>query len=219
MDFGFPLAPGEAAGDIIVMFQRRQKHSLLTKVGQFIWPRMGWRRTLSYFWHRLQRIPGTPSSIAAGFAVGVGIAMTPFYGAHVVTAGLVAWAIRGNILASLLGAQAANPWTAPPLWFAAYYLGNWMMGIDTTDHPPNFIPMFKGLTEAILNLNMDVFLATVWPIFWPMVVGSIPMSLAAGIVAYFTLLPVLKTVQHRRVMRLQRNSGHHIDLPPAGADV
>ena len=28
---------------------------------------MGWRRTLSYYWHRLQRIPGTASSIAAGF--------------------------------------------------------------------------------------------------------------------------------------------------------
>ena len=180
---------------------------------------MGWRRTLSYMWHRLQRIPGTPSSIAAGFAVGVGIAMTPFYGTHIVTAALVAWAIRGNILASILGAQAANPWTAPPLWFGAYYLGTWMMGIDSKAHPPSFVQMFKGLTEATLNLNMDMFLETVWPIFWPMMVGSVPMGLVAGTVSYFALLQVLRTAQHRRVLRMQRKSGHHIELPPAGADV
>jgi len=201
------------------MFQRRTKQSFLTKVGQVLWPRMGWRRTLAYFWHRLQRIPGTPSSIAAGFACGVGIAMTPFYGTHIVTAGLMAWAIRGNIFAAVLGAQAANPWTAPPLWFAAYYLGTWMMGIDSHDHPPNFIAMFKGLTEATLNLNMEMFRRTVWPIFWPMIVGSVPMGIVAGMASYFAMLPVLKTVHLRRVTRRESKRVPHVDLPPAGVDV
>ncbi len=181
---------------------------------------MGWRRTIAYFWHRLQRIPGTPSSIAAGFACGVSIAMTPFYGTHIVTAGLMAWAIRGNILAAVLGAQAANPWTAPPLWFAAYYLGAWMMGINVNDHPPNFIAMFKGLTEATLNLNTEMFHKRVWPIFWPMLVGSFPMAIVAGLGSYFALLPVLKGVHLRRIARRERKRpGPHIVLPPAGADV
>ncbi len=162
---------------------------------------MGWRRTLSYYWHRLQRIPGTASSIAAGFACGAAAAMTPFYGTHIITAGLVAWAVRGNVFAAVLGAQIANPWTGPPLWFGAYYLGAWMMGIDLGDHPPDFVQMFKGLTEATLNFDIGVFRADVWPIFWPMIVGSVPMAIVAGIAAYFGLLPVLKAVQLERVLR------------------
>ena len=201
------------------MFQRREQLSLLSKAGQIFWPRMGWRRTLSYFWHRLQRIPGTPSSIAAGFACGAAISMTPFYGTHIVTAGLLAWAIRGNIFAAVLGAQLANPWTAPPLWFGAYYMGAWMAGLDLADHPPNFIAMFKGLTESTLNLDGAMFRNRVWPIFWPMVVGSIPMGIVAGVVSYFALLPVLKTVQERRLARRTRKREDTVPMPPAGVDV
>src|SRR5262245_35098476 len=105
------------------MFRRREELSLLHKIGQWVWPRMGWRRTLAYFWHRLQRIPGTPASIAAGFACGAAVAMTPFYGTHIITGSLLAWALRGNIIAAVFGAQVANPWTAAPLWFGAYYIG------------------------------------------------------------------------------------------------
>jgi uncharacterized protein len=186
------------------MFQRRRKMPLYRRLGQWVWPRMGWKRTGVYFWHRLQRIPGTPSSIAAGFACGAAISMTPFYGTHIVTAGLMAWAIRGNIFAAVLGAQIANPWTAPPLWFAAYYLGGWMVGIDVSEHPPNFIEMFKGLTESVLDFDMEMFRARVWPIFWPMIIGSIPMASVTGLGSYFALLPVLKGVQLRRVSRRQR---------------
>ena len=132
--------------------------------------------------------------------------MTPFYGTHMVTAGLLAWALRGNVFASLVGAQVANPWTAPPLWFAAYYLGIWMLGSDIAGHAPNFIEMFRGLTDSICTTDMDMFRERVWPIFWPMLVGSVPMVVVVGIASYFTLLPVLKTVQQRRFLRLQRKA-------------
>ena len=79
-----------------------------------------------------------------------------------------------------------------------------MMGVDLDDHPPNFIQMFKGLTETVLNVNIDMFLTKVWPIFWPMLVGSRPMAIVAGVVSYFALLPVLKTVQMRRILRRRR---------------
>jgi uncharacterized protein (DUF2062 family) len=200
----FPLAPRRLEGNISGMFRRRRKVSLLANIGQWIWPRMGWRRTTAYFWHRLQRIPGTPSSIAAGFACGAAVAMTPFYGTHILTGMLIAFAIRGNVIASVLGAQISNPWTAAPLWFAAYYLGAWMMGFDPVHHPPNFVQMFKALTESVLNTDMKMFSEKVWPIFWPMTLGSIPMALAAGLGSYFVLIPILKTVQARRLLRLQR---------------
>jgi len=202
------------------MFQRREKKSIWAKIRGIIWPRMGWMRTFSYFWHRLQRIPGTSSSIAAGFACGAAASMTPFYGTHILSGALLAWAIRGNIIASILGAQIANPWTAPPLWFAAYYVGAWMLGIDIAEHPPNFVHMFKGLTEAVLHANMKMFVDSVWPVFGPMTLGSIPLGLIVGFGFYFALEPVLKTVQTRRAMRMQRKQvAAHAAIPPAGADV
>ena len=201
------------------MFRRRQKLPLLTRIGRWIWPRTGWRRALSYMWHRLQRIPGTPSSIAAGFACGAAVAMTPFYGTHMAVGGLLALALGGNVIGAFFGAQIANPWTAAPLWFGAYYIGAWMLGINLADHPPNFIHMFKSLTEATLNLDIDMFLKQVWPIFWPMVVGSVPMAFVAGIVSYFTLTPILKSVQAQRRARVRRKREKTRDnSPPAGAD-
>lgn len=180
---------------------------------------MGWRRTVVYFWHRLQRIPGTPSSIAAGFAVGAAIAMTPLYGTHIVTAGLIAWALRGNIFAAVLGAQVANPWTAPPLWYGSYYVGTMISGLGT-HRPPNFIRMFKGLTESTLQLNWDMFVREVWPVFWPMLVGSVPMGIVAGLTSYFALVPVLERVHKRRVeRRLEKTHPPGVTMPPAGTDV
>ena len=146
--------------------------------------------------------------------------MTPFYGTHIVTAGLVAWALRANLVAAVVGAQIANPWTAPPLWYAAYYIGALVSGLDVAGHPPAFVEMFKGLTEATLQLDMHMFLVRVWPIFWPMLVGSVPMGIIAGVASYFAILPVLKTVQKRRIDRMQKRAGVvHAPFPPAGADV
>lgn len=202
------------------MFQRRQRLPLHFRMTQWIWPRMGWKRTGLYYWHRLQRIPGTPESVAAGFACGAAISMTPFYGTHIVTAGLVAWALRANLLAAVVGAQLANPWTAPPLWYAAYYIGALMAGIDVAGHPPAFVEMFKGLTEAALQLDKVMFRDRVWPIFWPMLIGSIPMGIVTGVVSYYSLLPALKAVQARRILRMQKRAGvAHAPYPPAGADV
>lgn len=186
------------------MFQRRHKLPLLKKVAQWVWPHMGWRRTVQYFWHRLQRIPGTPSSIAMGFALGAGVAMTPFYGMHIIIAGLIVWALRGNIFASILGSQLANPWTAPPLWYGAYYLGAWMTGVETSGHPPNFIAMFKGLTKSVMQVDTHLFAKRVWPVFSPMLIGSVPLGIVIGVGAYFGLLPFLKAVQERRVARRNR---------------
>ena len=185
------------------MFQRREQRTLLKKVREVIWPRMGYRRAVVYLWHRLQRIPGTSASIAAGFACGVGAAMTPFYGTHIITGMLLALAIRGSPLAAAIGAQVANPWTAPPLWYAVYYIGAWFLGIPIHSRPPNFVQMFKGLTESVLQLDGSLFFHSVWPVFWPMTLGSLPLGLAAGVASYFILEPIIARVRHERSQKIK----------------
>src|SRR5438105_6799000 len=118
------------------MFLRRAPTSFLTKVRETIWPSMGWRRAITYYWHRLHRIPGTPSFIAIGFACGAAMAMTPFYGTHMVTAAALAWVFGGSMLGAVIGAHVANPWTAPALWYGAYYIGEFMLGHAIKHNPP-----------------------------------------------------------------------------------
>jgi uncharacterized protein (DUF2062 family) len=185
------------------MFQRRVQWTALRKAREVIWPSMGYRRAIVYLWHRLQRIPGTSASIAAGFACGVGAAMTPFYGTHIVTAMVLALAIRGSVLAAAIGAQVANPWTAPFLWYAVYYIGAWFIGIETHSHPPNFVHMFKGLTESLLQLDGKLFFDSVWPVFWPMTLGSLPLGLVTGVGSYFILEPIIARLRHERTERIK----------------
>jgi uncharacterized protein (DUF2062 family) len=185
------------------MFLRREKIPVLSKLARAVWPRMGWRRTLRYYWHRLHRIPGTPSFIAIGFAWGAAIAMTPFYGTHMIMAAAIAWVTGGSMLAAIIGCHLANPWTAPALWYCAYYLGELILGGRIVHQAPHFVRMFRNLTESILNLDGAMFMDRVWPVLWPMIVGSLPMALVTWVAAYFIMRSVVSVVHARRADRLR----------------
>src|SRR3546814_1540068 len=56
-----------------------------------------------YVWRRVWRLTGTPHVIALGVAAGVFMSCTPFLGFHIVAAMLIAWVLRGNLLAAVFG--------------------------------------------------------------------------------------------------------------------
>jgi uncharacterized protein (DUF2062 family) len=110
------------------MFKRRERQSWVTFVGRSFWPRGGWGRAFYYVWHRLRRLPDPPHKVARGIAAGVFASFTPFFGLHFVVAGLVAWGIRGSILAAFLSTLFGNPLTFPLLATASMSAGNWVLG-------------------------------------------------------------------------------------------
>ena len=71
-------------------------------MAQALWPRGGRRRAFLYVRHRVNRLPGSPEQIGRGIWVGVFITFTPFYGLHFGISALLAWMIRGNVIAALL---------------------------------------------------------------------------------------------------------------------
>lgn len=192
------------------MFLRRQKLSMRAKVGGLFWPRIGWKRALLYYWCRLHRMEGTSRSIASGVAFGVAAAMTPFYGLHTVVAIAVAWVFGANMLAAALGTFANNPWTAPPLWFGTYYLGNWMLRGDPSSDP-DFVTMFKHMTEAAFTRDMELFAESIWPVLQPMIVGSVPFALVIGFGTYLILEPVIRTMHLKRSSRFNKPPHHPKD--------
>lgn len=168
---------------------------MLNKVRDFIWPRMGWRRYLLYLRHKLGRMQGTSYSIAAGFAAGASMSMTPFMGFHFLLSALLAWLIRGNLLASAIGTAVGNPWTFPLIWMSSYEVGCWILGLDPR------AAALKGHTVAEVMADPLQILA---PMLTPMVVGSLPMAVAMFILAYWPVATVVERYRQKRRDRRHR---------------
>ena len=189
------------------MFRRREKPSLSRRVTSVLWPSIGWRRWLIYLKHRLGRLPGTPYSIAAGFACGAAISFTPFVGFHFFLGGIWAWILRANILASVIGTAVGNPWTFPFIWIWLYTLGHWMGAgnADTAAQSLEFEVFFTGMFNGVLMMDMGYLVEHVWPVLWPMLVGAIPTMLFVWFLFYLPLNSLIHTYQLRRLRRMRRN--------------
>lgn len=188
------------------MFKRRHNITPAQRLREFVWPRAGWHRTTKYVFHRVARLPGTPYSIAAGFACGAAISFTPFVGLHFVLSGLLAWGIRANIVASAIGTVVGNPWTFPFIWIWIYELGTWL-GVDANSHASatfDFAALFADMLEAALRFDLAYLWEKAIPTWWPMLVGSIPTAIVVWFAFYLPLKPLVAAYQIRRFHRRQR---------------
>ena len=188
------------------MFNRRNKLGFGSKVIGFFWPSAGFRRTGKYLLHRLSRLPGTPYTLAGGFACGAAASFTPFVGLHFILAGIIAWITRADILASAIGTAVGNPWTFPFIWVWIYNLGRWM-GFGHNDvnvMELDFPHLFGQLAEALLNGDFSTVIDIAAPVLWPMFMGGLPTSVAVWIIFYFPLKRIVASYQRRRVERRKR---------------
>lgn len=170
------------------MFRRRDPAPIGARIREFLSPKKGWQRGYQYMAKRMQRLPDTPHRIALGFACGVQVSFTPFFFFHFVTAAAVAFAARGNILASALGTFAGNPVTFPFIAAISIWLGGAITGMHVAepDH---------GITVTWLWENLDA-------IFIPYLVGGLAPGLVSAVVSYYLLRPMVAAYQARRRTKL-----------------
>lgn len=69
-----------------------------------------------------------PGHISAGFAVGVFVSFTPFFGLHTPMAVALAFLFRLNKVTCITGAWVNTPLTVVPVLVASYNLGGFLMG-------------------------------------------------------------------------------------------
>lgn len=168
---------------------------------------------MTYVWHRVARLHGTPHSIAGGFAAGAAVSFTPFVGAHFILAAILAWLTRSNIVAGLIGTAVGNPWTFPFIWFWIYELGR-KLGAGGVGHAePDALAIIVNLpgviSRALLSFEVDwTYLHNLWAVLWPMFVGSIPTTIVVWLAFYFTLKPLVAAYQHRRIERRRRKKNN-----------
>lgn len=183
-----------------MLFGRREKLPVYQKIKGFIWPRTGFLRSFKYLSHRIARIPGTSRSIAVGFASGAAMSMTPFMGFHFVVSALLAWILRGNILASALGTLVGNPWTFPFIWVWTYRVGCWVLQTDQLNDPLTSMHMADVFQSPVKSLG---------PLLLPMLVGSIPNAIVLWFITYY---PCRKLVEEYKRKRAERRHVRALEL-------
>ncbi|MEH6404692.1 MAG: DUF2062 domain-containing protein [Sneathiella sp.] len=180
------------------MFQRRNKTPKVRQVANFFWPSIGFKRSTRYMSYRLARMPGSPYSLAAGFAFGAAVSFTPFVGLHFIVSGLLAWIFRANILASAIGTVVGNPWTFPFIWTAVYNLGFWMLDLDSLEGQTFTAHTMKNFFHDFWDSGWQSVSEIFMNILFPMFVGSAPISVVVWILIFYPLWVLIKKFRVKR---------------------
>ncbi|MBO31572.1 MAG: hypothetical protein CMM74_01150 [Rhodospirillaceae bacterium] len=186
------------------MFRRREEKPIHRRIVDFCWPAMGWRRTVSYWAHRVSRLPGSTYSIAAGFACGAAVSFTPFVGLHFILGAIWAWLMRANIIASAIGTAVGNPWTFPFIWVWVYNVGV-RLGFSGSAHDEealDFAALFGHMIEFALKFDLAYLAKVAWPVFGPMLVGSIPTTIVTWILFYYGIKYIVTAYRQSRIRRI-----------------
>lgn len=196
-----------------MVFRRREKLTPWQRLREGFWPRGGWRRTVRYFVHRIRRLPDTPQKVARGMFAGTLVSMLPLPGMQIVTGGLLAWAIRGNILAAVLCAFISNPLTTPFIAVTSITIGQTLIGGEASLSPRMVANAFAEAgrdlwhnTQALFDPTMTaswVGLAKFWDtVYLPYFTGALVLGVVSGLIAYYLSIPLVGAYQRGRKRRL-----------------
>ena len=177
-----------------MLFRRRQSENFASRLRTALWPRRSFARSFQYFRKRVLRLNATPHAIAAGFAAGVCASFTPLLGFHFLLAFALAYIFAGNMAAAALGTLAGNPVTFPFIWGATFEVGQFILHSEAIDGSAP-----RGLGAALMHMDF----ASIWtPFIKPMLVGSVPLGLTAGLVAYGLIYAAARSFQKHRTRRI-----------------
>lgn len=198
-----------------MVFKRRERRPFLRKMQDAVYPRRGWRRAIEYIGHRIKRLPDTPHKIAIGFAAGVFVSFSPLFGLHFIAATLIAMAVRGNVLASLMGTFFGNPITFPFIATISYRTGQLFLDSNASDASFHGIKTaivsgFVGTWQSILSIvglsepAWDQVSHFFGAVFLPYLIGGILPGLICGVACYILARPLVAAYQKTRRARLQK---------------
>ncbi len=209
------------------MFKRNPR-SYGRIVLEFFYPRGGWYRAAQYVVHRIRRLPDPAHRISRGIAAGVFVCFTPFFGMHFVLAALIAWLIRGNILAALLATFVGNPLTFPLIAEISLSLGSRILDLPHDMHLPQVIEAFGQASSELWRNLLAIFTSdtTDWHglhrflkrVMLPYLVGGLGPGLIAATVAYFLSTPLITAYQKARIKRLRKRYEKRLAERAARAD-
>lgn len=181
-------------------FRRREPVGFSEKICDLFWPRTGFSRSLRYMKLRLLRLSASPHSIAAGVAIGVGVAWMPFLGVHIIIAMALGFLMRVNLVAAALGTTFANPLTFPFIWASTWELGHVILGRKTSESAAHvdFVALFSHLEFR-----------QIWtPVLEPMTIGAVPPAIISAVIAYIAVYGLINGFQRRKMENLAHRAAN-----------
>lgn len=142
----------------------------------------------------------TPRSVPRGVAVGLFVAVIiPFM--HTLIAVLLAIPTRANVAVAAIFTWVINPFTIPPMYYAAYHIGLWELHADAAVMSPVAAEQASG--------ELARFLFWIHHASGPIALGVLTISIVAAAVGYFSTavfwrMWIVRKVRRRR--RLRRGS-------------
>ena len=210
---------------VVEMFRRRKPLSALKQLRAMIWPERGFRRLFSYLFQRIIRLPGTPASIASGFASGIAASFTPFLGLHFILAGALAMLFRGNVLASAIGTFFGNPWTFILIWLADYEVGlgvihTFGFGADLQVLSIDELVAIMGNVIRFLSFTGNISWANlsrdIEQVFMPLLIGGTVLGAIAWVASFLMTLWAVKGWRLHRAKRLLKAVQRAADAKKSG---
>lgn len=115
-----------------------------------------------------------PGHISAGFAVGVFISFSPFFGLHTLLALTAAFLLRVNKITCITGTWVNTPLTMVPVFIVSYEIGEFILG-----RTPHELNIGKLTLERCLELLDSHGL--------PILIGTSLIGFVAAILSYALL--------------------------------
>lgn len=172
-------------------------------------PSMGYKATLRWVLLKLRREAADPHKVAWGAAIGMWINFIPIPGLGAASALVLAWLLRGSLMAAFIGQILGNPWTFPLIWWMNYAIGR------------VFIPVKEdalGFNQLMENANLD-FVVSHWQqlatnVLPPLFMGGLILGTAVGGLTYALVYwEVRQFWKHRRAKWLVK---HGVELSRKG---
>lgn len=158
-------------------------------------------------WHLNRRsVPrGVALGLVAGFLIPVG---------QIVVAALFALSLRANVVVAATATPVTNPLTFPPIYYAAYRLGQFLIGADGARELTEDQVVALAESAAAASGGSSWSFANV---LLPLTIGLVVFAIASGVVGFalarlFWTMRVRRKWRHRMATRLPGRNA------PGGAD-
>ena len=134
----------------------------------------------------------TPRRTAGAFALGVFLGFSPLLGLHTILGLLLAFALRLNRIAVLIGVYANLPWILPPYYAMATIVGAAILGVSV---PPDLAGQLRQAFSGWGLAELRILAERLAPLFWSFMLGS---TLGSCVLAFAAYHGSLRAIEARR---------------------
>ena len=155
--------------------------------------RIALKRRLREVWHKLSHLNATPDQIATGFSIGIFASFVPLNPSPAITAIVLAWLLKRNVVAAVAGAVTAILYIPllPLIWVAEYRLGKLILPVQRP------LRLDQARLWHVLQQGWDVYAA--------MLIGSIIIATPVVLLTYL----IVKRLAERWARK--KNESQHSD--------